>query len=81
MHLRSMRLYSTLMADTCMTSSCTSRKVCLLTYSYHNSTFCAIVANTAFVPSDLLHGAGDKLVLLADVDKHGTTDLIRLLNR
>lgn len=32
----------------------------------------------------LLHvqsGAGDKLVLLADVDKHSATDLVKLLNR
>ena len=32
----------------------------------------------------LLHvrrGVGDKLVLLADVDKHSATDLVKLLNR
>lgn len=29
----------------------------------------------------MLCAAGDELILLADVDKHGATDLVKLLNR
>ena len=32
-------------------------------------------------PLPVKHGVGDKLVLLADVDKNSATDLVKLLNR
>ena len=82
MHLCSMQPYSTLMAGTCMTYSCTNRKVCMHTDGYHSSSSAARQHLNSFL--HLLHvkpGVGDKLVLLADVDKHSATDLLKLLNR
>ena len=83
MHLCSMQPYSTLMAGTCMTYSCTSRKVCMHIDGYRSTrTFLTCQHANSFLY--LLHvkcGAGDKLVLLADVDKHSAADLLKLLNR
>lgn len=81
-HLCSMQPYSTPMVDTCMTYSCISRKVCVHTDICHRSSNFAMCEQSK--QPYLLHvqsGAGDKLVLLADVDKHSATDLVKLLNR
>lgn len=83
MHLCSTQPYSTLMAGTCMTCSCTSRKVCMHTDGYHSSSKLAKCQhlNTFVHLLHVRHSVGDKLVLLADVDKHSATDLVKLLNR
>ena len=69
------------MDDTCMTCSFIGRKVWLGKINPDHGKLAAHQDTQASVTSQAVCVAGDKLVLLADVDKQGVPDLVKLLNR